>query len=180
MAQKIQTLFVDDLDGSEAEGTVRFGLDGTEYEIDLIFHLAAVLSTRGEFAPMVAHKVNVEGTLAMLEFAQREGESHGRPVVFLYPSSIAAYGIPTLEAKAKAGPVTEDQFNTPTTMYGCNKLYGEHLGTYYAGYYKQLSDMPLAGKVDFRERNGSYSTKLTVSSKSDVVKTTADTNPYIK
>ena len=35
MAQKIQILFVDDLDGSEAEGTVRFGLDGTEYEIDL-------------------------------------------------------------------------------------------------------------------------------------------------
>ena len=35
MAQKIQTLFVDDLDGSEAEGTVCFGLDGTEYEIDL-------------------------------------------------------------------------------------------------------------------------------------------------
>ena len=35
MAQKVQTLFVDDLDGSEAEGTVRFGLDGTEYEIDL-------------------------------------------------------------------------------------------------------------------------------------------------
>ena len=35
MAQKIQTLFIDDLDGSEAEGTVRFGLDGTEYEIDL-------------------------------------------------------------------------------------------------------------------------------------------------
>ena len=35
MAQKVQTLFVDDLDGSEAEGTVRFGLDGTDYEIDL-------------------------------------------------------------------------------------------------------------------------------------------------
>ena len=35
MAQKIQTLFVDDLDGSAAEGTVRFGLDGAEYEIDL-------------------------------------------------------------------------------------------------------------------------------------------------
>src|SRR5947208_11242208 len=35
VAQKIQTLFIDDLDGSEAEGTVRFGLDGTEYEIDL-------------------------------------------------------------------------------------------------------------------------------------------------
>jgi hypothetical protein len=35
MAQKIQTLFIDDIDGGEAEGTVRFGLDGTEYEIDL-------------------------------------------------------------------------------------------------------------------------------------------------
>jgi hypothetical protein len=35
MAQKVQTLFVDDLDGSEAEGTVRFGLDSAEYEIDL-------------------------------------------------------------------------------------------------------------------------------------------------
>jgi uncharacterized membrane protein len=35
VAQKIQTLFIDDLDGGPAEGTVRFGLDGTEYEIDL-------------------------------------------------------------------------------------------------------------------------------------------------
>jgi hypothetical protein len=33
VAQK--TLFIDDLDGSAAEGTVRFGLDGTEYKIDL-------------------------------------------------------------------------------------------------------------------------------------------------
>jgi len=35
MAQKVQTLFIDDLDASEADGTVRFGLDGTQYEIDL-------------------------------------------------------------------------------------------------------------------------------------------------
>jgi hypothetical protein len=35
MAQKVQTVFIDDLDGTEADGTVRFGLDGTEYEIDL-------------------------------------------------------------------------------------------------------------------------------------------------
>ncbi len=35
VAQKIQTLFIDDLDGTEADGTVRFGLDGAEYEIDL-------------------------------------------------------------------------------------------------------------------------------------------------
>jgi hypothetical protein len=35
VAQRIQTLFIDDLDGGEAAGTVRFALDGTEYEIDL-------------------------------------------------------------------------------------------------------------------------------------------------
>jgi hypothetical protein len=35
VAQKIQTIFIDDLDGTAAEGTVRFGLDGTDYEIDL-------------------------------------------------------------------------------------------------------------------------------------------------
>ena len=35
MAQKIQTLLIDDLDGSAADGTVHFGLDGAEYEIDL-------------------------------------------------------------------------------------------------------------------------------------------------
>lgn len=35
MAQKITTLFIDDIDGGEAEGTVRFALDGSEYEIDL-------------------------------------------------------------------------------------------------------------------------------------------------
>jgi nucleoside-diphosphate-sugar epimerase len=121
-----------------------------EFEIDLVFHLAAVLSTRGEFAPMTAHKVNVEGTLQMLEFAQKQGESHGRSVVFLYPSSIAAYGLPSAEAKALSGMVKEDEFNHPTTMYGCNKLYGELLGAYYAGHYKQLAVDQVRPKVDFR------------------------------
>ena len=122
----------------------------SEYEVDLVFHLAALLSTRGEFTPTTAHQVNVEGTIRMLEFAQKEGESHGRPVVFLYPSSIAAYGLPDLETKARAGRVAEDDWNVPTTMYGCNKLYCEHLGRYYARHYKQLAAETLSGKVDFR------------------------------
>jgi nucleoside-diphosphate-sugar epimerase len=122
----------------------------SEYEVDLVFHLAALLSTRGEFTPTTAHEVNVEGTLRMLEFAQKEGESHGRPVVFLYPSSIATYGLPDLETKARAGRVEEDEWNVPSTMYGCNKLYCEHLGRYYARHYKQLAAETLSGKVDFR------------------------------
>ncbi len=122
----------------------------SEFEVDLVFHLAALLSTRSEFTPVTAHQVNVEGTMAMLEFAQRQGESHGRPVVFMYPSSIAAYGMPGLDVKAKAGRVKEDDFTNPTTMYGCNKLYCEQLGRYYARHYKQLAPETLSGKVDFR------------------------------
>jgi hypothetical protein len=43
MAQKVQTLLIDDIDGSAAEGTVRFGLEGTSYEIDLSAAHAAEL-----------------------------------------------------------------------------------------------------------------------------------------
>ena len=121
-----------------------------EFEVDLVFHLAALLSTRSEFTPTRAHQVNVEGTLTLLEFAQKEAESHGRPVTFLYPSSIAAYGLPDLKTKQSAGPVKEDDFNHPTTMYGANKLYCEQLGRYYARHYKQLAAESLSGKVDFR------------------------------
>jgi nucleoside-diphosphate-sugar epimerase len=120
-----------------------------EFDIDLIFHLAALLSTRAEITPLTAHQVNVEGTLNLLEFAQRMGESHGRAVTFLYPSSIAAYGLPDLKAKEKAGKVKEDEWNRPITMYGCNKLYCEHLGDYYTNHYKQLSADPVS-RVDFR------------------------------
>ncbi len=120
-----------------------------EFEIDRIFHLAALLSTRSEFAPVTAHQVNVEGTLNLLEFAQREGESHGRTVTFIYPSSIAAYGLPDLAARSREGAVKEDEWNQPTTMYGCNKLYCEQLGNYYSRHYKQLAAEPVS-RVDFR------------------------------
>jgi nucleoside-diphosphate-sugar epimerase len=120
-----------------------------EFEVDRVFHLAALLSTRSEFTPVTAHHVNVEGTLNLLEFAQRQGESHGRPVTFVYPSSIAAYGLPGLDAKSRVDAVREDEYAHPTTMYGCNKLYCEQLGHYYAKYYKQLSADAIP-RVDFR------------------------------
>ncbi len=120
-----------------------------EFEVDCVFHLAALLSTRAEFTPIAAHHVNVEGTLKLLEFAQKEGESHGRPVCFLYPSSIATYGLPDRETKARAGRVREDEYVHPTTMYGCTKQYCEELGRYYKHYYKRLS-VNVTPHVDFR------------------------------
>jgi len=121
-----------------------------EYEVDCVFHLAALLSSTSEFTPLTAHHVNVDGTLNLLEFAQGEGESHGRPVVFVYPSSVAAYGLPNLKIRAHAGRVKEDEWNAPITMYGCNKLYCEQLGRYYARHYKQLGAQGPSGCVDFR------------------------------
>jgi hypothetical protein len=60
MAQKIQTLFIDDIDGGEAEGTVRFGLDGAEYEIDLsTTHNEELRAALGTY---VAHARKLGGT----------------------------------------------------------------------------------------------------------------------
>jgi threonine 3-dehydrogenase len=120
------------------------------YEITEIYHLAALLSTRAEYTPETAHDVNVGGTMNLLRLAVEQARSHGRRVRFHFPSSIAAYGLPSLSAKTAAGRVNEDSFLTPTTMYGCNKLYCEQLGRYYARHYRQLAEDAGADLIDFR------------------------------
>ncbi len=120
------------------------------YEISEIYHLAALLSTRAEFAPETAHNVNVGGTLNLLHLAAEQARSHGRTVKFFFPSSIAVYGLPDRATKARAGKVTEDEWCAPHTMYGCNKLAGEHLGRYYDHHYRKLAKDRIAHPVDFR------------------------------
>lgn len=121
----------------------------TEYDLDVIYHLAALLSTRSEFAPGLAHRVNVGGTLSLLELAAEQSQRRGQPVMFIFPSSIAAYGMPSLEIKARDHTVREWDWNQPTTMYGCNKLYCEMVGTYHSRHYQQLAVNPPV-MVDFR------------------------------
>ncbi len=75
MAQKIQTLFIDDLDGSTAEGTVRFGLDGTEYEIDLNTRHAQEL--RDALARYVSAARRVGGTARQSARGARRGSASG-------------------------------------------------------------------------------------------------------
>ena len=122
----------------------------SEYEIDTIYHLAALLSTHSEFRPEAAHRVNVQGTINLLQMAIEQARWRGQPVKFIYPSSVAVYGMPDLETKASVPPVAEDVFTTPITMYGCNKLYCEHLGRYYSQYYRQLAVEPEKHGIDFR------------------------------
>jgi len=76
--------------------------------------------------------VNVDGSLNLLEIAVTQSRLQGREIKFIYPSSIAVYGLPDIATKQLAGKVKEDQWLTPRTMYGINKLYTEQLGRYYA------------------------------------------------
>ncbi|MBX3262439.1 MAG: NAD-dependent epimerase/dehydratase family protein [Labilithrix sp.] len=130
----------------------RYLLDqiAAHHEIEVVFHLAALLSTRGERDPELAHQVNVEGTLHLLRVAQNQSGRLGRAVRFVFPSSIAVYGLPSLEEKTKAGRVKEEDWNVPITMYGCNKLYCEHLGRYFTSYFRQLGALANAARLDFR------------------------------
>jgi len=122
----------------------------TEHNFDTIYHLAALLSTRAERQPNLAHRVNVDGSLNLLEIAVTQSRLQGREIKFIYPSSIAVYGLPDIATKQRVGKVKEDQWLTPRTIYGINKLYTEQLGRYYANFYRQLDAEPPKGQVDFR------------------------------
>src|SRR5258707_558326 len=89
-----------------------------DYEFDTIFHLAASLSSKAEVATEEAHRINVEGTMQLLMVAAYRSEKYKSPVKFLFPSSIAAYGMESRAVKQSAGCVGEDEYNMPHTMYG--------------------------------------------------------------
>jgi threonine 3-dehydrogenase len=120
------------------------------YDFDSIYHLAAILSTKAEREPVLGHRVNVDGTLNLLELAARQARATGERVKFLFPSSIAVYGFVNLDAKMRAGKVKETDHLNPRTMYGINKRYCEELGLYYSSYYRQIDPQPVVGQVDFR------------------------------
>jgi threonine 3-dehydrogenase len=120
-----------------------------EHDFNLIFHLAAILSTKAEHHPILAHQVNTCGTTDLLELAARQSQKQSRPVKFIFPSSIAVYGLPNRKLKDQLEPIRENQWTEPTTMYGCSKLYCEKVGIYFSQYYHQLEDQnPI--RLDFR------------------------------
>jgi len=118
-------------------------------EISTIFHLAAILSTQAELIPEAAEEINVQGTMNLLQLAVEAARARGEAVRFLFPSSIAVYGLPDLTTKRKAGRVGEHEWLEPLTMYGCTKLSCEHLGRCVTRHYRQLSAEGPSG-VDFR------------------------------
>lgn len=120
------------------------------HDIDEVYHLAALLSTSAEKNPALAHHVNVNGTMGLLMMCRRIALRRDTVVKFLFPSTIAVYGLKSLDVKNAAGAVTEDEYLTPTTMYGINKLYCEQLGVYMSDRFGQLTDDAGRKTVDFR------------------------------
>jgi threonine 3-dehydrogenase len=91
-----------------------------EYEVKEIFHLAALLFTESMDRPYASFKINLEGTVNILEAARLFSV---KKVIFA--SSIATFspGLPE--------PVKEGAPQAPTSLYGITKLAGELWGLYY-------------------------------------------------
>jgi nucleoside-diphosphate-sugar epimerase len=96
------------------------------HDVDVIYHLAAILSARGEDDPALAWHVNMNGLRNVLEAARLAEVKR----VF-WPSSIAAFGPDTPRDQ-----VPQDIGMRPTTMYGVSKVAGELLCDYYFHRYR--------------------------------------------
>lgn len=91
-----------------------------KYNIDTIFHLAALLSAVAEAKPQKAWDVNINGLYNVLEVAREYN------CAVFTPSSIGAFGSSTPLDKTP-----QDTIQRPGTMYGVTKVAGELLCDYY-------------------------------------------------
>ncbi|HHS50423.1 MAG TPA: NAD-dependent epimerase/dehydratase family protein, partial [candidate division Zixibacteria bacterium] len=92
-----------------------------KYQIDTIFHMAAILSAVGEKNPLLCWDVNMNGTINILRAAIEK-----ELVRVIIPSSIAAFGPDTPRDNTP-----NDTILRPTSMYGVTKVCGERLCDYY-------------------------------------------------
>ncbi len=92
-----------------------------QYDVDAVYHLAAILSASGEKKPDLAWKINVQGLLNLLSIAREDYVSR-----LFHPSSIAVFGPETPKIDTPQETVLK-----PRTMYGVTKVVGELLGKYY-------------------------------------------------
>ena len=90
------------------------------YDIDTIYHLAALLSAVAEEKPHAAWDINMGGLYRVLEVSRERG------CAVFFPSSIGAFGPGT---PSRSTP--QDTIQRPTTMYGVTKVSGELLCDYY-------------------------------------------------
>jgi nucleoside-diphosphate-sugar epimerase len=92
-----------------------------QHDVQVVYHLAALLSATGEKNPELAWRVNMDGLLNVLDACVE----HNVQRVF-WPSSIAVFG-----PSSPKHHTPQDCYTDPNTMYGITKLAGERLGAYY-------------------------------------------------
>ncbi|MEM7372542.1 MAG: NAD-dependent epimerase/dehydratase family protein [Bacteroidota bacterium] len=92
-----------------------------QYQVDTIYHLAAILSAKGEQDPQLAWQLNMDGLLNVLE-AGRETRINR----IFWPSSIAVFGPNSPRDKTPQHSIMD-----PNTVYGISKLAGERWCEYY-------------------------------------------------
>jgi threonine 3-dehydrogenase len=111
-----------DLPWHSLDVTDKAMIDGrfAELKPQAVFHLAALLSARGETRPQLAYAVNQTGTFNVLEACRDHGVGQ-----LVFTSTIAVFGPGLPSPVADAVPLQ------PTTMYGITKVAGELLGDYY-------------------------------------------------
>lgn len=95
------------------------------YDIDTVFHLAAILSATGERNPQLCWQVNMNGTLNILELGLRHEMAR-----VIIPSSIAVWG-PGVPLEH----TPQETVLKPSTMYGVTKVCGELLADYYVQHF---------------------------------------------
>ena len=93
----------------------------SEYEVDEVYLLAALLSATAEKNPEFAWKLNMESLLTLLELAR-----HKKISKLYWPSSIAVFGPGTPRHNTPQHTVMD-----PSTVYGISKLAGERWCEYY-------------------------------------------------
>lgn len=121
-------------------------------QIDTIYHLAGLLSAKGEQNPAQCWDVNINGLRNVLEAAK----SHHLKVFF--PSSIAVFGPHT--PKLDTPQITIED---PSTMYGITKVTGELLCHYYAHRFGvDVRSLRLPGIISYSTPPGGGTTDFAV------------------
>jgi nucleoside-diphosphate-sugar epimerase len=125
-----------------------------KYQINIIYHLAAILSAVGEKNPELAWQVNMIGLKNVLD----EAVENKIERVF-FPSSIAAFGPNTPKDKTPQYTAMD-----PSTMYGLTKLAGELLCQYYFKKYQlDVRSVRYPGLISYKTQPGGGTTDYAVA-----------------
>ncbi|MBL0304110.1 MAG: NAD-dependent epimerase/dehydratase family protein [Cytophagaceae bacterium] len=122
-------------------------------QITIIYHLAAILSARGEAEPLKTWDINMKAWLNVLEAARKL-----KVKKVFYPSSIAVFGDSAPKNPCKQNAVTE-----PTTVYGISKVAGENWAQYYHKRYGlDVRSLRYPGVISYQSMPGGGTTDYAV------------------